>query len=791
MIEQKSLFLFIPLMNAMKEKKTRRLAAVMFTDIVGYTALMQGNEEHAAIVREKHRNIFEEQHKLHHGEIIQYYGDGTLSIFTSAIEAANCAIEIQRLLKQGDPVPVRMGLHMGDIVFDNTEVYGDGVNFASRIESMGIPGAVLLSGKLNDELNNHPGISTVSLGHFELKNIQKPVEVFAVANQGINVPKKDDLKGKQKATNKTIAVLPFVNLSSDAENEYFSDGITEEIINALAKIESLKVTSRTSSFFFKNKNIPIKEIGKELKVSIILEGSVRRAGNMVRITAQLIEAEQDFHFWSETWDRKLENIFEIQDEISLLIAEKLREQFGHFEIQEHLVKKQTDIFNAYDYFLKARYHHNKWNPDDMQIAISLYKQALDIDPKHAESYAGLADSYSFMGTTGFMPYEETWGETIRLNEKARLLNDQLPDVYYQLANIAFFIKCDYRESFSLVQKALELNPNYVEAQHYISYLYIIAGEKEKSLHHLEISMGIDPLSQATDFYKAYYHYMLEDFDEALVLLDKCLEANPKNIPAFTVKAYCLLKMQLLDEVLEFFNKIPPSVVVKGDELGIKTLVYAHKKDSTKAEKYFNELKEAAKHPEGFRANSYLFLYYASTSRFDEAFEWVEQAIANKWSLLMIHYIDPLANPIKQDPRYEKYHQILFGTEIRKTQTSTKKELLDAQSAKNYAEKLLLFMDKHKPYLDPNLSLRALAGQIEIHPNQLSWLLNEHIGKSFSEFVNSYRVEEFKRNAKDPQKAHITLIGLAYESGFNSKTVFNTSFKNETGLTPKQYLNNGE
>ena len=367
----------------MKEKKVRKLAAVMFTDIVGYTALMEGDEGVATKIRTRHREVFQQQHALHHGEIIQYYGDGALSIFRSAIEAVNCAIEIQRFLKEGDPaVPLRVGIHMGDIVYSKTEVYGDGVNFASRIESMGVAGAIFLSEKLNDELKNHKHISTLSLGNFEFKNISNPVEVFSVTNDGITIPSPSDLKGKFKKPIKSIAVLPFVNMSSSVDNEYFSDGMTEEIINALAKIKELKVTSRTSSFFFKNRNIPISEIGNELKVSTILEGSIRLASKQMRITAQLIDVADDFHFWSETWDRELDNIFEIQDEISLIIADKLREHFGHFEIQEHLVEKQTDNINAYEYSLKAKFLRNKWNPEDVKTAISLYEKALELDPNH-------------------------------------------------------------------------------------------------------------------------------------------------------------------------------------------------------------------------------------------------------------------------------------------------------------------------------------------------------------------------------------------------------------------------
>src|SRR5680860_299906 len=271
----------------MRSQKNRRISAIMFTDIVGYTALMQKDENAAVEMRERHRTEFKKHHKNHKGKIVQYYGDGTLSVFTSGVKAVECAIAIQKALQEDNPVPIRIGLHVGDIVYDGTEVYGDGVNLASRIESQGIAGSILLSGKLNDELKNQPHISTLHLGSFELKNIAKPVEILAVATEGISVPEPSAPKEVAQKEDKTIAVLPFVNMRSDADNEYFSDGMTEEIINALAQIKGLKVTSRTSSFHFKNKNIPISKIGQELNVSTILEGSIRLSGNKMRITSQL------------------------------------------------------------------------------------------------------------------------------------------------------------------------------------------------------------------------------------------------------------------------------------------------------------------------------------------------------------------------------------------------------------------------------------------------------------------------------------------------------------------------
>lgn len=772
----------------MKNQRTRRLAAVMFTDIVGYTALMQQDENTAAKVRTHHRKEFQQHHKTYNGEIVQYFGDGTLSVFQSGVEAVQCAIALQKALQQGEPVPLRIGLHVGDIVFDGTEIYGDGVNFASRIESMGVAGAILLSGKLNDELKNHKDISTISLGHFELKNISQPVEVFAVANEGITVPEQSKLKGKPKPNDKTIAVLPFVNMSNNEENEYFSDGITEEIINALAKIQNLKVTSRTSSFFFKNKNIPITQIGKELNVSAILEGSVRRSGDLVRITAQLIQTEDDFHFWSETWDRKLENIFEIQDEVSLLIADKLREHFGHFEIQEHLVKKQTDSIDAYEYSLKAKFHSNKWNLEDMQLAISLYQKALELDPNHTKSLVGLADAYSFMATCGFMSFEEGWGKTAQLINQALQIDDQLPGAYHQLANLSFFTACDFNQSYKHTKKAIDINPNYVEAQQFMSFLYILSGEKEKSRQHLDIALSIDPLSQETLFFSAYLDYMLEDYTKSLKQLASCLKDNPKNIPAHAVTYLCLLKLGRYDEVIHYFDGEFSDVVILGEKTGAIALAYALKKDEANTAKYLNLLIVQSKEPEGFTADSYLFMMYAAMGDTEKAFDWIRKGIENKSSLLMLRFADPMVNAIKDDPRYKEYQKVIFSLDSTSSKTKKKKELLNDNEIANYSKRLLHHIEEEKPYLDPNLSLRSLAEQTNIHPNQLSWLINENFEKNFNEFINQYRVETFKQIAKDPKNSHVTLIGLAYDSGFNSKTVFNTYFKKETGLTPKQFLN---
>lgn len=589
-------------------------------------------------------------------------------------------------------------------------------------------------------------------------------------------------------TEPTIAVLPFLNISADKENEYFSDGITEEIINALSQIENLKVISRTSSFYFKNKEIPLKEIAEQLGVANILEGSVRFAGTRVRITAQLIQARDDFHFWSESWDRNMASIFEIQDEISLKIAERLREQSGHFEIRDQLVEKQTDNLDAYTYSLKARFHFNLWNPVDMQKSIDLYKKALELDPDHVESHVGIADAYSFMATTEFMPREETWTLNVEHTQKALALDPENAAAHYQLANLAFFTEFDFQKAAQYNFRALELKPHYPNAQQYMAFLYILCGEQEKSAYHIEQALGIDPLNQETLFYKAYLHYRMAEYAKARTQLEAILEKNPLNIPANIVRAYCLLKLGRYDETLRTMDEVSDDIALPDERLGIRCLAYILKGDKENSVKCFRELKQRAKQISAFQAHSYLFLAYVSMGKPDEAFAWLEEALRLKSSILLLTYSDPLAESLRKDPRYPDFHMRLYG-EVLKPHIHAQKPdpLLEHETAQEYTQSLLEYMQDDQPFLNPGLSLHMLADQVKIHPNQLSWLLNQKLNKNFNEFINHYRVEHFKGLAGDSANSHISLIGLAYESGFNSKTVFNTYFKKETGMTPTEYL----
>ena len=537
----------------MTEQKTRKLVAIMFTDIVGYTALMQRDEKAAMKVRVRHREVFEQQHESHQGKIIQYYGDGTLSIFESAVQAVECAIRIQRLLMEGElAVPLRIGLHIGDIVYDKTEIYGDGVNVTSRIESMGVVGAILLSGKLNDELKIQKQISTQSLGIFEFKNVINPVEVFSVTNEGFTIPSPADLQGKFKQPIKSIAVLPFVNMSSSEENEFFSDGMTEELINALTKIKGLKVTSRTSSFFFKNKNIPITEIGLKLNVSTLLEGSIRLAGNRMRITTQLIDVADDFHFWSDTFDRSIEDVFAVQDEISLLIAERLREHLGHIEIEGHLVKAPDISIELYKRYLSSRYHMLKMTKPEIEKGLSILQEIITEEPDFAWAHLGIHLGYTLLGTIGLIPAGEAFTTAKPYLDKAIQLDEDLPECQLHLSWISFLQDWDLDAAYKHLNKVLEIRPIVDYYQSMVTIL-VAEGKFKASLNYIETALQLDPFSEINYHLKGFVLYAQENYEEAIEHFKKSVSLKSGSQVSLLYWGQALLLQGREREGLAFFQ----------------------------------------------------------------------------------------------------------------------------------------------------------------------------------------------------------------------------------------------
>ncbi len=771
----------------MATKKTRRISAIMFTDIVGYTALMQKDETAAMIMRSRHRETFEKYHKEYHGEIVQYYGDGTLSAFSSGVEAVACGLAIQQDLQKENTVPLRIGLHLGDIVFDGTEIYGDGVNLASRIESLAVAGSILLSGKLNDELKNQPQVATKSLGLFELKNISKPIEVFAVVNEGIKVPRRSELKGVSQKEDKTIAVLPFVNMSADADNEYFSDGMTEEIINALAKIKGLKVTSRTSSFHFKNKNIPISKIGQELNVSTILEGSIRLSGNKMRITAQLIDVADDFHFWSEKFDRSIDDIFAVQDEVSLLIADKLREHVGHLEIDERLVDAPEVPVAIYKMYLKGRFYLMKLNLPDTEKAISIFLDVIKEQPDFPLPYLDINQGYAFLGTMGLLPAKEAFAKARPFLDRALELDKNLARSQLNLAWISCWQNWDLENAYKHLNHALELRPS-DEIYLTFSNILTLEGKLKAALTYVDKALELDPFSAMNIHYKGFLFYLLEEYENAVPFFEKALRLKP-DLPFPPLYLGTILILQNRPkEGFSFFQNLPPLGAGDLTKLGGTTMAHIALGDTVKSEEGILELEAALQTDAMGSALFFLVLCCTMMGNHDQAIELIAKGMQYRLPRVLLLYTEPVLKPLRSNPLFQELmlQALGNGTTVKESKRKYKKSLLDNKELKQYQQQLNQLMVASAPYLNPNLTLRNLAKLLEIPHNHLSQLLNEGFDQNFSEFVNSFRLETFKEKVADPSQRYLTILALAYDSGFNSKTVFNTYFKKIMGITPRAY-----
>jgi len=515
---------------------TRQLAAIMFTDMVGYTALMQQNEQLALRRRKYVTRIFQASLKKHAGKLLQLYGDGTLSIFASALNAVRCAIEMETIFLQ-KPIEVRIGIHTGDVLIDHAGIYGDGVNIASRIESLATPGAVFVSEKVYDEIKNQEGISAKPLGFFELKNVQQPIQVYAISNPGIIVPSREEVKGKLKQTINSIAVLPFINYSADPENEFFCNGITEELINMLAKIDGLQVTSRTSSFAFKDKNEDVREIAAKLCVQRIIEGSVRKAGKKIRITAQLINAADGYHIWSEDYDRDLEDIFQVQDELSRTIANKLRANLTTEEHETPLVTASVQNMEAYKKYLQGLHYYDCLSPQEKNHGVELLEEATKMDPSLANAHGMLAIAYSLMAESGNI------GTTKALDlinkHAAMAINADPTNAMAVLAQsvVKFFHEWDWAGAFDFLQKAVKLNPNLNMARTSLAEYYHLFLNEEKAFDEMRLAYQLNPLSPDTVAVLARLFMVTGKYKKAMEYAREALHLNSENITARYVMAY--------------------------------------------------------------------------------------------------------------------------------------------------------------------------------------------------------------------------------------------------------------
>ncbi len=635
-----------------EQSNYRSLAAIMFADMVGYTKLMQEDESKAKLLRDRQRNVVDKSIATHNGRVMQYYGDGTLSMFTSAIKAVEAAREIQEQLQKDPKVPLRIGIHIGDVVHDSEGVFGDAVNVAARVQSLSVPGGVMMSGKVFEEIKNHPGIKVEAFGEHDLKNVFNQISIFALANEGLSVPEQSYIQGITGSHKNSVAVLPFANFSPNPENEYFSDGITEEIINALVKLDGLQVPSRTSVFAYKNTKKDIREIGKELNVATVLEGSVRQAGNKIRVTAQLINTDDGFHVWSENYDGELKDIFKVQDEISQKIAEKLEQNF-EFSISRNLYEASTDSVVAYNHYLQGLYYWNKRTPESVQKAIDCYRKAIKKCATYTKAYSGLANCYSFLGTIGHLKGKAAFPKAEKFALKALELNDFRGESFVSLGFVDLFYKWDYNSAEANFRKAITMEPNNEEARIALAMYYRITGDLERMFHHTKAASKIAPVSLPVLLQHGYSYWLSGKHEKAMETYEKILELDPLFRSALEGMALVYVAEEKYDKAIKVVKKyldLVDSEYKGGTQLGYIAALKGNKK---LANENLEIIKKRGLANPDLNLSLDFAVIYAAMGENDEAFTYLNKAVDEKLgAILFIKTMFPL-DKLRSDIRYNQ------------------------------------------------------------------------------------------------------------------------------------------
>jgi len=501
----------------------------MFTDVVGYTSMSSRDEETALGLLGRHRALLNSVFPKYEGRVVKTMGDGFLVEFASAVEAVDCAVEVQAQmgrfnssLVDDQKILVRIGIHVGDVVHSGGDVLGDAVNVASRVEPLAGPGGICVTRQVVDQVEGKVKWPLESMGMRELRNIPNPFEVFSVGVEPVGPA----LERRPASDRHRVAILPFNNLSPDPNDRYFADGMTEELISTVSRIPNLTVISRASAMRYRDSTLPSSRVGSELGVSAILEGSVRKAGNRVRIAAELIDVGSDKYVWSQSFDRDLTDIFAVQGEIAQQVAEGLKVQLLSSE-REKLGEKQTGSLEAYNLYLRGRYYWNERTEEAVKRAIGYFEAALKADPGYAKAYTGLADCYLILANYEWMPPAEGGKRAKECVMKALALDETMAEAHASMGLIQANHEWDFARAVIELDRAIELNPSYASAYHWRATVFEYMGKNNEALLAIRKALELDPYSIVIR--QALGVVLLHGgrLDEAMMELGKLAEENPR------------------------------------------------------------------------------------------------------------------------------------------------------------------------------------------------------------------------------------------------------------------------
>jgi TolB-like protein/class 3 adenylate cyclase/tetratricopeptide (TPR) repeat protein len=542
--------------------QARRLAAILAADVAGYSRLMGADEEgtHERL-KALLRDLVNPKITEHSGRIVKNTGDGLLADFSSAVNAVRCAVEVQRaMIDREAAVPemsrirFRIGINLGDVIVEEHDIFGDGVNIAARLETLAEPGGICVSRVVRDQVRDRLDYTFEDLGEQQVKNIARPVRVYRIRDR--DVPSGQSLSASTQRLplpeKPSIAVLPFQNMSGDPEQEYFADGMVEEIITALSRIRWLFVIARNSSFTYKGQAIDVKQVGRELGVRYVLEGSVRKAGRRVRITAQLIDAVTDAHLWADRFDGSLEDVFELQDNVALSVTGVIEPTLQAAEIRRTSERPTSDL-TAYDLYLRALPHVTAQERDRLDHAVDLLGRAIKRDPHYGPALAQIAYYHYQLDLHGWAEdREQNRRKSIDFARQALQSAPDDPEVLVHAAHVFGYFDEDIGAAVALVDRALVLNPSYASGWYWSGVVRNWVGRPDVALEHFATFLRLSPRERFPFYLTAIgiALFFVRRFDEAAAKLHESLERFPKLALTYRFLAASYAHMGRLDKTRE-------------------------------------------------------------------------------------------------------------------------------------------------------------------------------------------------------------------------------------------------
>ena len=554
----------------------RKLTAILSADVEGYSRLMGEDEEATVRTLTAYRGVMAKLIQKHGGRVVDSPGDNLLAEFASVVDAVRCAVEIQEEfrarnteLPENRKMQFRIGINLGDVILEGERIYGDGVNIAARVENLSEGGGICISGTVYDQIENKLALGYEYLGEQAVKNIKKPVRVYRVLMEpeaagslprhrrraylalvGIviagaialaiwnhylrptappAVVPSEQIPAIELPDKPSIAVLPFVNMSGDPEQEYFSDGITEDLIIDLSKVSGLFVIARNSVYNYKGKAVKPEKVSQELGVRYVLEGSVRKSGDRVRITAKLVDGTTGYHVWAERYDRNLKNIFALQDEVTQKIVAALAVKLTEAE-QERVLRKDTDNLEAYDYYLHGREYFFRFTKETMAQARHMFERAIDLDPEYAAAYVGLGLTYFNEWTWQWSQDPQSLEQAFELAQKAIVLNDSLPMAHILMGKI-YLWKKQHEQAIAELERAIALDPNDSDAYAHLANILNFAGRSEEAIGLVKKAMRLNPLYSVRYLWSLGHAYLMtRQYEKAIAAVQRALKQNPDFLP---------------------------------------------------------------------------------------------------------------------------------------------------------------------------------------------------------------------------------------------------------------------